>query len=413
MHGLKRNAEAFCNELLSQFPVLIILGARQCGKTTLAKNLRPGWRYFDLENSNDYDFITRDLGFFFKENPDTLIIDEAQTFPQLFRELRGVIDRDRHIKNRMILTGSSSAELLENVSESLPGRAAIVEIGTLKFNEYYGLPLSSFYDIFKTPLDEASREKLLSLRRFISHSDLKYFFLKGGYPEPLLAKNDAFYSAWMAQYTQTYIQRDIRRLFPRLDLVRFRRFIAMLSGLSGNLVNKSEIGRAVQTSEVTIGDYLDIAEGTFIWRNVYPFEGSRKKSLIKTAKGIFRDSGLCHFLNTIHTIDDLDRYAKLGTDFEAFVIEELIKGMNSIFPVHWSYHYLRTRSHAEIDLILQGPFGLLPIEIKYGTATQLNSFRAITEFVRAHHLPFGIVINNGDEVKNLSPELIQVPVTYI
>ncbi len=413
MLDLKRHVEAYADALLTQFPILIILGVRQCGKTTLAKRLRPDWRYFDLENGRDFDFITQDYGFFFKEHPEHIIIDEAQAAPQLFKELRGVVDRDRQTKNRIILTGSSSSELLRQVAESLPGRAAILELGTLKCHEFYGLPLSPFYDIFRNPITVDSREKILGMRQYISHADLKTFFLKGGYPEPLLAKNETFYAAWMSQYAQTYIQRDIRQLFPRLDLVKFRRFMSILSGLSGTLVNKSDLGRAIQTSETTIADYLEIADGTFVWRNIPSFENSKKKSVIKTGKGIFRDSGISHFLNNIHSLPDLDRYAKIGVDFEAFVIEEVIKGLNAILPQNWTYSYLRTRNQAEIDLILQGPFGLVPIEIKYGTDAKLNSFRAITDFVRTHDLPFGIVINNGDRVENLSKELIQIPVTYI
>ncbi len=413
MTDIKRNCESYADALLHQFPILIILGVRQSGKTTLAKKLRPDWAYFDMENGNQYDFITQDFDFFFKENPHHIIIDEAQLSPRLFQELRGLVDRDRTIKNRIILTGSSSSELLNHVSDSLPGRAAILEVGTLKFNEYYGLSQSLFYDLFREPITERTREKILLLTQCISHEDLKYFFLKGGYPEPLLSKNDSFYSVWMAQYAQTYIQRDIRQLFPRLDLIKFRRFMTILSGLSGTLVNKSDLGRAIQTSETTIAEYLDIADGTFVWRNIPPFESSKKKSIIKTSKGIFRDSGLSHFLNDIHRLSDLDRYSKIGIDFEAFVIEEIIKGLNSVLPKNWSYSFMRTRNGAEIDLILQGPFGLVPIEIKYGASTKLNDFRSITDFVRTYELPFGIVVNNGDKIQNLSKELIQIPVTYL
>jgi len=413
MRDIKRNCEAYANELLGHFPILIILGVRQSGKTTLAKTLRPDWAYFDLENGNTYDFITQDFDFFFKENPSNIIIDEAQISPRLFKELRGLVDRDRHAKNRIILTGSTSAELLQHVSESLPGRAAVLEVGPLKLNEYYGLPQSAFYDLFRAPVLASSRDLLLGLRQFVSHEDMKFFFLKGGYPEPVLAKNEAFYAAWMAQYAQSYIQRDIRQLFPRLDLVKFRRFMTILSGLSGTLVNKSDLGSAIQTSETTIADYLDIADGTFVWRNIPAFESSKKKSILKTGKGIFRDSGLSHFLNNIHSLSDLDRYSKIGIDFQAFVIEEIVKGLNAILPNNWAYSYMRTRNHAEIDLILEGPFGLIPIEIKYGTSKNLNGFRAITDFVRTYDLPFGIVINNGDKVQDLSEELIQVPVTYL
>ena len=150
MTGLKRNLDSVTNELLQLFPAVIILGVRQCGKTTLAGKLRPQWKYYDLEKGTDFDRITRDFDFFFKENPKNIIIDEAQRSPKLFQELRGIIDADRTQKNRFILTGSSSLELIRNVSESLAGRIGIIELGTFKLNELHSLPLSPFYEIFKS-----------------------------------------------------------------------------------------------------------------------------------------------------------------------------------------------------------------------------------------------------------------------
>lgn len=145
---LKRNLQAKIERLLTQFPVVVILGARQVGKTTLAKQIAPDWRYFDLENPDNYDFITRDPSFFFQQFPQHLIIDEAQVYPELFSTLRGVIDQNRDQKGRFILTGSSSPDILTGISESLAGRIAIVELGTLKANEIYQKPLSEFYSNF-------------------------------------------------------------------------------------------------------------------------------------------------------------------------------------------------------------------------------------------------------------------------
>ena len=148
MTYLKRNLESKINDLLVYFPVVIILGVRQCGKTTLAKMLRTDWQYFDLERSRDFDFITRDFEFFIKEHPHSIIIDEAQRYPALFQELRSVVDRDRKNKNRFLLTGSSSLDLIKNVSESLAGRVGLVELGTFKVNETYAIRLPDFYNIF-------------------------------------------------------------------------------------------------------------------------------------------------------------------------------------------------------------------------------------------------------------------------
>ena len=146
MDGLNRHLEKQIPELLSHFPALILLGVRQCGKTWLSKNLFPDWKYFDLENAKDRDFITRDFDFFFQEYPRHIILDEAQEAPELFKNLRGVIDRDRKTNNRFLITGSSSPNLLKGISESLAGRVAILELSTLKMSEIRrALPLSIFF----------------------------------------------------------------------------------------------------------------------------------------------------------------------------------------------------------------------------------------------------------------------------
>jgi predicted AAA+ superfamily ATPase len=230
MTGLKRNIENKLNKLLTLFPVVMLIGARQTGKTTLSKMVRPEWQYFDLENTADYDFITQDYDFFFSEHSKHIIIDEAQEAPELFRHLRGVIDAKRSDYGRFILTGSSSPALLQQASESLAGRIAIIEIGTLKMNEIQQQPLSKFYSLFESEISTDSLQTLKKLKPTIK--DVISLFLRGGYPEPVLAQNEYKYNLWMENYYRTYINSDIKRLFPRLDSIRYRRFINMLPFLA-------------------------------------------------------------------------------------------------------------------------------------------------------------------------------------
>ena len=185
MTYIDRNLQPKIDELLGFFPAVIIVGARQTGNTTLAKKCQPGWVHFDLEKGSDYDFISRDFDFFFKENPKHIIFDEAQELPQLLRELRGVIDSDRQQKNRFILTGSSSPEILEEVSDSLAGRIGIVEVGTLKMNELLSEPLPAFYSIFSSMLGASFLEYLKSQivvpNPESTNFDVLHRLLKGGY----------------------------------------------------------------------------------------------------------------------------------------------------------------------------------------------------------------------------------------
>jgi len=413
MTDKKRNLENKINNLMFYFPVVIILGVRQCGKTTLAKLLRPDWEYIDLERSRDFDFVTRDFEFFIKEHPHSIIIDEAQRYPALFQELRGVVDRDRKNKNRFLLTGSSSLELLKNVSESLAGRVGLIELGTFKANETYAIGLPDFYEIFSEELNHTTIDFLKGLEPEISHDQLMQAFLRGGYPEPVLEKNDQFYDAWMENYIQTYIQRDIRTLFPRLDLVKYQRFISMLSALSGTIINRSQVGRSLDISEKAIRDYLQIADGSYIWRIIPSYEKSLSKSVVKMPKGNIRDSGLAHYIQGITQRKQLPNYPHVGAAFEAFISEEIIKGIQATENVNWSYHYFRTRNGAEIDLILDGPFGTLPIEIKFGSAIKQRQIQTLQNFVYKNNLPLGIVINNSDDVQLIANHILQLPATYI
>ena len=413
MSDIKRHCEKKIKGLLKQFPVVILLGVRQCGKTYLSKKLYPKWKYFDLENSKDRDFITRDFDFFFQEYPKNLILDEAQEVPELFKNLRGVIDRDRKQNNRFLITGSSSLDLITQASDSLAGRVAFLELGTFKTSEIKKASLSPFFNIFTSPLQKSNLKFLKSSLSKYKPFDILSFILKGGYPNPSLSENKNYFNLWMKNYFDTYINRDIRKLYPRLNILRFQRFVSMLSELSGTIINKAQVGRALDLSEVSVKDYLDIADKTFLWRQIPSFSRSKKKSLVKMSKGLLRDSGLIHYLLDIKNKEQLLRSPKIGQIFESFVIEELIKGLNCKSSTRWNYSYYRTRNGAEIDLLLEGDFGLLPIEIKFSSSVGNRSLIALKQFIKEYSLPFGVVINNSQEVKMLSEQVIQIPVSFI
>lgn len=413
MSDIKRNLEEQVDKLLKLFPVVVILGVRQCGKTSLVKKIRPKWKYFDLERSRDFDLITGDYDLFFKEHSEHLILDEAQAAPQLFNELRGVIDADRGNKGRFILTGSSSFELVKSISESLAGRAAIVELGTLKMNEIYRRPLPELYALFRDTISSSTIEALKKLEPVLEYDQVIQAFLWGGYPEPVLAGDEDFYRVWMENYFQTYLQRDIRKLFPRLDINRYRRFIQMLADASSTIINRSDFGRVIDTSEVTIKEYLDIAEGSYLWRNIPSYEKTVSKSILKKPKGILRDIGLVHFLSGIKARDDLFTFRRTGNNFEAFVIEELIKGFQADTSEKITCYYYRTKNGVEVDLLLEGPFGLLPVEIKFGAAITRKNTASIRHFVRDNELPLGLVISNSEEVYAVSEQVLNVPAGMI
>ncbi|MDF7822860.1 AAA family ATPase [Pontiellaceae bacterium B12227] len=396
-------------EYLESFPVVAILGSRQCGKTTLSRMTCPDWNYFDLENSDDRDFVTQDYTFFFKKYPDTTIIDEAQASPDIFKELRGVIDQKRNQYGRFILTDSSSPHLKNSVSESLAGRVGIIELGTLKMNERYERAHPDIYRILDRFSPSEHLEHLQELKPSLNVNQVMHHFLHGGYPEPV-TRDQPYFERWMSNYHKTYIERDIRSLFPNLNMENYRRFISMLSDLSGTIVNRSEVGRSLNVGESSIRNYLDIAEGTYIWRSLPSLEKTASKSMVKMAKGYLRDSGLLFHLLRIRDIERLYRYPGVGAAFEGFICEEIIQGLSAIENIPWGTNYYRTRNGAEVDLILTSPDGArIPVEIKFGMSTRRADLRSLSRFIEQEDCPYGILVNNNEEVTMLTENIIQIP----
>ena len=165
-----------------------------------------GWSYYDLERPDHYDLIDNDPLLFFRENSNNTIIDEAQKFPQLFSVLRGIVDENRNQNGRYILTGSSSFELLKNISESLAGRVALVELSPFKMSELYAKPLSPFYNIFETKLSLTDLAQLKQLKPVVSFQQIKQSMLKSGYPQPALCKDEKLIRSWMENYFDTLHQ---------------------------------------------------------------------------------------------------------------------------------------------------------------------------------------------------------------
>lgn len=410
MTELNRNIYNKIKYLLDNFPAVVIVGARQTGKTTLAKQLAPEWKYIDMENVNDFARISHDPLFFFNQYPRHLIIDEAQYYPDLFKTLRGVIDEKRKEKNRFLLTGSSSPELLTNASESLAGRVAIVELGTLKANEYYKLPLSPFYELFRNKLN---RKHIIFGNAPLTNAQMQKIWLQGGYPEPVLSRDKVFGEIWMEQYSDTYINRDVAKLFPRLNKAAYQRFLLILSKLSGTIINRSDVARTLEINEKSVREYLKIIEGTFLWRELPSFEKNVIKSIVKMPKGYIRDSGLLHYFLRIETLEELYTHPIVGQSFESFVIEEIIKGLQALNISNWDAYYYRTRKGSEIDLILDGRFGTLPIEIKYGSRVDYKQLNSLEKFIQEHALPFGMVINQSQSIEWLTPNILQIPIGWL
>ena len=410
MDYLPRNLLPKVERLLKNFPAVAILGVRQCGKSTLAKMVGKNWKLMDLENPAHRETLRSDPMLFFQENPERVIFDEVQMEPELFAVLRSVIDQNRHQNGRFILSGSSSFELNKNISESLAGRIAIVECSPMKMNELKGESLSNFYGIFERKISKKDLEVLKRLVPTKTIQEVKHFLLKGGYPQPLIKNDPRYHRDWMENYFSTYINRDMRALFPAMDILKYRRVIKMLSRLSGTILNKSEIARSAETSEKSVRDYLEIVSGTFFWRTLPAYKTSKIKTTLSSPKGHYRDSGLLFYLQNVFSQEELDCYPGLGNAYESFIVEEILRGIQSVNGVNLAPWHFRTKAGAEIDLILEGSFGLLPVEIKYRSHVKKSELATMQNFIKLHKLPYGLVVSNCQTPSLVGDNIVQIPV---
>ena len=403
---MDRINKSLLNELLQLFPCVAIIGVRQCGKTTLLSQLPKNWEKFDLEKGSDLEIVSRDPDLFLRLHPNQTAIDEAQLLPEIFSSLRVAIDSDRKRKGRFIITGSSSPELITNISESLAGRVAIIELAPFTFGETQKLLTPQVGKLISNliTIDELDTSSISAKRLKVQHQ----YWLRGGYPEQWLENNQRFSKLWFQNYVKTYLNRDILRLFPNLNHRKFKVFLQMLSNLSGTIINYSNIARALGVSQPTVREYLNIAHGTFIWRHIPSYEKNALKRVVKHPKGYVRDSGLLHFFLHLHSENDLLSHPSFGSSWEGMVIEELIRSLDSLGTSFDYYHY-RTSGGAEVDLVLEGEFGLVPVEIKYGQRVTLRELKGIRGFMNDHKCKFGLVINNDEKICQYDENLYGIP----
>ena len=184
----------------------------------------------------------------------------------------------------------------------------------------------------------------------------------------------------------------------------------MLCEMSGTVINRSEIGRSLAASEAAVRDYLDLADGTFLWRSIGSLEKTASKSLVKMPRGYIRDSGLLCHLKGVRNLEQLLTWPGVGSAFEGHIIEEILLGLAAVKSISWPAAYYRTRSGAEVDLVLTHPTGVrIPIEIKFGIATKRSDSNSLAAFIEQENCPYGILVNNSEEIRLLTPQILQLP----
>jgi predicted AAA+ superfamily ATPase len=369
----RQTDEQRISQLLKIFQVTAILGPRQCGKTTLARQLG-AQHYFDLENPRDLAAL---------ENPQItledltglIVIDEIQRKPDLFPLLRFLVDQNK--TQQYLILGSASRDLIRQSSESLAGR-----IG------YYHLSGLSIGDV--------GEDKI---------SDL---WLRGGLPKAFTAEDEASAKLWLNNYISTFLERDIPQLGIKIPANTLRRFWTMLSHYHGQIINFSELARSFGISDLTVRNYIEILEGTFMIRVLQPWHTNINKRLVKRPKIYIRDSGLFHTLSSIYSVNELNTFNRLGASWEGFALENVLRKLDKLPQ---EAYFWATHSGAEVDLFWQDRGRSLAIEFKYSDAPRLTqSMQSAMESLNLDHL---WIVYPGKQTYRLKEKITVIPLRSV
>ncbi len=373
---IKRQLEYQLFKTFRLFPAVAILGPRQVGKTTLAKQLGKALAkktiYLDLENPGDAFLLQNPVTFFRENKTCCIIIDEVQRMPSLFPVLRSMIDEHRK-PGRFIITGSASPELLLKSAESLTGR--------IFYHELTPFTIEEINIKFK-------QEKLL---------------LRGGFPQPFLAKSNEAAVLWQQSFLTTYIERDLPQLGLSVSPILMRRLMQMLAHQHGQIINYSQLSNALGISSPTVAKAVDYLENAFLIRRLPPYFANSKKRLVKSPKIYIRDTGVLLHLLKIKTMTELLGHPQCGMVWEGFVNEQILASSGEKFEGC----FYRTQDGAEADLVLLKagkPFAFIECKLSNHPTVTAGTYNAIADLKTKQNYiiapqPHKVTISNTTQLK--------------
>ena len=331
------------SSLLSHIPAVALLGPRQSGKTTLALEIAglQNSVYLDLEDENDRAKLSDPNKYLADHDDQLVILDEVHRAPEIFQQLRGIIDKGRRkgkANGRFLLLGSAAMDLLKQSGESLAGRISYLELGP--------------FDVLET--GAAAMDTL---------------WVRGGFPRSFLAESDDLSMQWRRDFVRTYLERDIPQFGLRIPAETLRRFWTMLAHNQAQLLNASNLARGLAVDGKTVAGYLDLLVDLLVVRRLPAWHRNIGKRLVKSPKVYVRDTGIAHALLGIRDKEALLAHPVVGQTWESFVIETLITAS----PDGTEAHYYRTSNGTEVDLLLTLPNGdLWAIEVKRSSAPKIE-----------------------------------------
>ena len=346
---IPRDAGETLKKLSKDYPVLVITGPRQSGKTTLVKSIFSDREYISFENPDVREMAISDPRGFLNRYRDGAVFDEIQRAPDLLSYMQQIIDENIR-PGMFILTGSQQFGLISGITQSLAGRSALVRLLPFTLREWYGKNIN-------VPIDQV--------------------LYSGLYPPIHDRKLDP--NLWYANYINTYIERDVRQLVNVRDLNTFQRFVRLCAGRTGNLVNLSDLASDCGITHNTAKSWLSILEASYIIFLLSPYHKNFNKRIIKTPKLYFYDTGLACWLLSIQNYEQVNTHPMRGPLFESFIISEYFKSsFNKGLPGF--YYFWRDRSGNEIDLLIEEGGKIRPVEIKSGATLNTDYFKGLHHF---------------------------------
>ena len=365
---LHRHITADVQTYLAHFPSLLITGARQVGKSTLALSLGID-NYVTLDDIATYQSAKADPKGFILSLRTPVVIDEVQRVPEIFVAIKEQIDQDR-TPGRFVLTGSSNLQGFKQVSDSLAGRIGIVDLYAFNLSEISGRPVNFIDDVFaKKPFTTT-----------VTVTDIAPYIIKGGFPEVQRIEHPKTRMLWFSSYIRSHVERDLLDIGNIRNLDSFMRLYLSLALRSANLLNKSDLANDCQIDTKTLDNYLSILKNTYQVALLKPWFTNAAKRLVKMPKVFMLDTGiLCHLLK-ITSPAELHESNNRGAVYETFVLSELVKANTyAAQPVDLSFY--RTSDGKEIDFVLDNGKGLVLLEVKAAHSVTPTDFRHIRHFI--------------------------------
>jgi len=398
---IKRSLEPVVKRAVREFPVVILTGPRQSGKTTLLKHLfGKDYAYVSLEPPDIRAAAIEDPRGFLAMYPPPCILDEVQYTPDLLPYIKERVDADRSKSGQYLLTGSQNLLLMERVTESLAGRTAVLRLLPLSQREMLGTPQAKF------PWEAGEKRPV---REELAYDKLWETFLRGNYPE-LVANSGKNARLWYASYIQTYLERDVRSLRQVGDLTTFQSFLRAIAVRSGGLLKLTEVSRDIGVAVNTAKAWLSVLEATYQVIILRPYFANIGKRLVKSPKLYFTDVGMLCYLAGLRDPAHAASGPMGGAIFETAVLTEIVKTYLGRGEEPRAYFW-RTSSGTEVDILVETDGHIVPIEVKLSATPRpvmANGIVALRKDLREKALP-GYVIHPGDIRLPLGPGVTALP----